>query len=105
MQRNYRQYKKLCKKAASILQFEDCEKEEGIWYIFWDCSGADHREFDGQPCWDWLVARFQGEVNTFLDSNNELGISWKPSHLCLPSTPSNVFKWAMKTFPTKSAIL
>ncbi len=88
MARSKRQYKKLCKKAASILRFKDCGLEEGIWYVFWDCSGSGFTEFDSEPCWDWLVARFDGDVNTFVDSDNEFGISWKPSHLCLPSPPT-----------------
>ena len=89
-----RQYKKLCKKAAQAIGFKNCDTEDGIWQVWWDCSGMDFTEYDCEDAWPFLVGQFDGAVNTMLDENSECGISWKPDNQCLSSTPKNVFSWA-----------
>ena len=89
-----RQYKKLCKKAAEIMGFVDCDIDDGIYHVFHEIRGMDFIEYDAEPAWDWLVARFDGTVNTMVDEDSECGISWVPGYLRIKATPKNVFAWA-----------
>ena len=93
-----RQYKKLCKKAAASMGFKSCVVEDGIWFVCWDCSGMDYKEYDSQEAWDYMVGVFDSEVNTMVDENSECGISWKPESQQIKSTPKNVLAWARANY-------
>lgn len=89
-----RQFKKLCKKSAEIIGFKSCDKDDGIWHVCWEERGIDYTEYDSQEAWDFVVIRFDADVNTSYDDASECGISWKPDNQIIKATPRNVFAWA-----------
>ncbi len=91
-----RVYKKLCKKSAEIMNFENCEYEQGIYYKLWHC-GYDS-EWDSEDCWPWLKEAFNSDVNTVIDENSECGLSWVGESQHVTPTPKNVFKWARDSY-------
>ncbi len=93
---NKRQYKKLCKKSAEIIGFDKCDNDGGfgIWHAYKDIDWCG--ESDSEPTWDYLVARFSGDVNTVVDKSSVFGISWKPDNELTKATPAKVFAWARK---------
>ena len=92
-----RQFKKLCKKTAEILNFISCDIEGGVYHVWWEERGMDYCEYDNKEAWGWLVGCFEGAVNTFIDPYDEWGgVSWKPDSQIIKPTPKNVFAWAKK---------
>jgi len=91
-------FKKLCKKSAEIIGFEQCDKDEGVWFFCWAECGMDYTEYDAKEAWTWLVDHFDSAVNTIFDHNSECGISWKPDNQITKSIPKIVFKWAREEF-------
>lgn len=87
-----RQYKKLCKKAATLMGFKSCCEEDGVWYFTW-CCGYDS-EWEAEGCWPWLVSCFDADVNTVVDEDSECGLSWVGKSKAIKPTPKNVFAWA-----------
>tara|TARA_R110000850_G_scaffold209552_2_gene335598 strand:- start:210 stop:515 length:306 start_codon:yes stop_codon:yes gene_type:complete len=89
-----RQYKKLCKKASVIVRSipSFCDGEE--WNFSMECRGVDFVEWDCEPCWDYLVGLFDGDVNTMYSDDFDFGMKWKEDKHQLKSTPKNVFSWA-----------
>ncbi len=79
------------------MRFNNCDKEDGIYYVIWSCGGYDS-EWDSEDAWPYLVETFNSEVNTMVDHDSECGISWKPDHLFTKATAINVLKWAKDAF-------
>jgi hypothetical protein len=88
-----RQYKKLCKKSASIIGLNKCDSEDGIFYVFFECGGYDS-EWDSEDAWPFLVGAFDSEVNTLYDEDSECGMSWKLPTEFEKTNAINVLKWA-----------
>lgn len=88
-----RQYKKLCKKAAEIMKFESCRKDDdGIWYFQWQ----NFDEWDCEDAWPRLVEFFCAAVNTEDDGKGDL--IWKPEQNQQQARPLNVLSWAKLNF-------
>lgn len=98
-------FKKICKKSAEIIGLDQCEKDGGIWYACWEERGMDYTEYDSEEAWDWLVKRFDAEINTVYGEDLEYGISWKPDSQIIKATPKNVFEWARKMTPEQVSAL
>lgn len=91
---NNRQLKKRSKKAAEAIGYLRCwQDEDGTWLT--SSGNAEYGECDAEDSFEWVAKRFDGEVNTFIDPDNEWGgISYKPENEILPLTPRNVLPWA-----------
>lgn len=91
-----RQYKKLCKKAAGMINVKCLRDEDGVFYTCFNLgydSGCD-----SEYTWPFLVNRFNSEVNTIYDEDSDCGISWAPPNKWVKDTPVNVFAWARGAF-------
>lgn len=93
---NKRQLKKRSTKAAEAMGFRGCwQDEDGIWLV--SSGNAEYGECDAEDAFEWLAKRFDGEVNTVIDPDNEFGgISYKPESQLLPLTPQHILPWARK---------
>ena len=94
---NHRTYKKLCRKAAEIMQFENCHADQGdgIYYRQFNCGGF-HDEWDSEDCWPYLLNAFHFDNN--MEPDPDLGVRMKPDHRRNKATPKNVLAWGRLAF-------